>query len=285
MQFQPRCRECLLSRVEYEAGLILDDPVRIMEIRKAAESVLEGGQQQRVPAPVLASAVHRCAYDLIGCDDPYLRLKERDNAEALVAADAIGPELLTFHDHVLAAVLGNTFDYGVASHHVTRDYLSFFSAGRRQGLAIDDTDRVLPLCRRVVYIADNCGEIVFDRLLIRYLKSMGSDVTFVVRGAPILNDATIADALALGLDAVADRLTTTTRGERELGVNLDLIPEDLADALERCTLVIAKGMANYESLTDYNDILPVVHLMAVKCETIAEMTGVPKGSAVALLRE
>lgn len=285
MKFQPRCTECLLSRVTYEAALVLDDPARIAEIERAAAAVLADGQKEDLEAPVLASRVHRCAYRMIGSDDPYLDLKRQNNRDALAAAAEIAPRLVSFRDYVTAAVLGNTFDYGVRSHQVTDDFLSFFSQGFAAGLAIDDTDRILPLCRRVVYITDNCGEIVFDRLLLQFLKSIGAEVSLAVRGAPILNDATFEDALALGLDGIVDRITTTTRGERELGVNPSLLPEDLLRALDRCTLVIAKGMANYESLADHRDILPVAHLMAVKCETIAEMTGVPRGSAVALLRE
>jgi len=285
MIFQPRCTDCLLSRVAYEAALVIDDPDRIREIRCAAAEVLSAGQKDGIAAPVLASRVHGCVYRMIGSDDPYLALKQQNNRDALAAAAVIAPRLVSFHDHVTAAVLGNTFDYGVQSHQVTDDFLSFFSREFRKGLAIDDTDRIFPLCRRIVYITDNCGEIVFDRLLILFLKSIGAEVTLAVRGAPILNDATLEDARALGLDLIVDHLTTTTRGERELGVNPLLIPDDLARALDRCTLVIAKGMANYESLTDFRDFPPVAHLMAVKCETIAEMTGVPRGSAVALLRE
>jgi len=285
MIFQPRCTDCLLSRVAYEAALVIDDPDRIREIRCAAAEVLSAGQKDGIAAPVLASRVHGCVYRMIGSDDPYLALKQQNNRDALAAAAVIAPRLVSFHDHVTAAVLGNTFDYGVQSHQVTDDFLSFFSREFHKGLAIDDTDRIFPLCRRIVYITDNCGEIVFDRLLILFLKSIGAEVTLAVRGAPILNDATLEDARALGLDLIVDHLTTTTRGERELGVNPLLIPDDLARALDRCTLVIAKGMANYESLTDFRDFPPVAHLMAVKCETIAEMTGVPRGSAVALLRE
>lgn len=285
MKFQPRCTDCLLSRVAYEAGLVLDDPGRIEDIVRAAAGVLSAGQDEGVAAPVLASRVHRCAYRMIGSDDPYLALKRQNNTDALAAAAAIAPRLSSFHDNVMAAVLGNTFDYGVLAHEVTDDFLLYFSREFEKGLAIDDTDRIFPLCRRVVYITDNCGEIVFDRLLILFLKAMGAEVTLAVRGAPILNDATLEDACALGLDRIVDHLTTTTRGEAELGINPLLFPEDLARSLDCCTIVIAKGMANYESLTDVCDFPPVAHLMAVKCETIAEMTGVPKGSAVALLRE
>jgi uncharacterized protein with ATP-grasp and redox domains len=285
MKFQPRCTDCLLSRVVYEAGLVLDDQDRIEVVRRAAEEILTAGRDQGIAAPVVASAVHRCAYEMIGSDDPYSELKQQNNADAIAAAEVVGTRLSTFRDYVCAAVLANTFDYGVQSHQVTDDFLAFFDEEFPKGLTIDETDAILPLCDRVVYLTDNCGEVVFDRFLIHYLKEAGAEVTVVVRGAPILNDATVEDARTLGLDTLADRLLTTTSGERELGVNLDVAPPELLEALDRCTLVIAKGMANYESLTEYDDFPPVAHMMAVKCETIAEMVGVPRGSRVALLRQ
>ena len=85
---------------------------------------------------------------------------------------------------------------------------------------------------RVVYLTDNCGEIVFDRLLVGFLKAHGSHVTVAVRDAPILNDATMEDALALGFDKVADCLTTTGGGA-EIGLDMAKMPADLANAIER----------------------------------------------------
>ncbi|MFA7563115.1 MAG: ARMT1-like domain-containing protein, partial [Methanoculleus sp.] len=128
-------------------------------------------------------------------------------------------------------------------------------------------------------------EIVFDALFADHLKKSGSHVTFAVRGAPILNDATMEDAMALGLDRRVDLLTPTTDGIAELGLNRDLTPPALTDALDRATLVIAKGMANYESLSDDRDLPPVAYLMSVKCGPIGADIGIPVGSRVALLRE
>ncbi|RPJ53453.1 MAG: DUF89 family protein, partial [Methanobacteriota archaeon] len=121
----------------------------------------------------------------------------------------------------------------------------------------------------------------FDALLIRHLRSLGAEVTLAVKGAPILNDATLQDALEFGLDRIATRLTTT--GSGRIGIDLESAPPDLRDSIGRATLIIAKGMANYESLTEYGGLPPIAYCMAVKCETIAENVGVPLGSMVAML--
>jgi uncharacterized protein with ATP-grasp and redox domains len=92
------------------------------------------------------------------------------------------------------------------------------------------------------------------------------------------------EARELALDRFVDRMTTTGCG-CEIGVRLDCMPEDLGRAMEECTLIIAKGMANYESLSRYEGLPPVAYLMAAKCDPIAEEIGVPRGAKVAMLRE
>jgi len=136
----------------------------------------------------------------------------------------------------------------------------------------------------VVYLSDNCGEIVFDRLLIRFLKEQGSHVTLAVKALPALNDATLEDARMLGLDRIVDCLTTNST-VAEIGLCPEDAPPDFRDALSRCTLVIAKGMANFESLFERNDLPPVAYLMAAKCLPVAQEAGVPVGTKIVMLRE
>ena len=205
--------------------------------------------------PQIASAVHREACRMIGNPDPFRDLKTAGNEQAMGVCREVRGRLHTFRDFVLASVIGNTFDYAVKDHDVTTDFSRFFEAGVQKGLDIDDTDRILERCSRVVYLTDNCGEIVFDRLLVGFLKAHGSHVTVAVRDAPILNDATMEDALALGFDKVADCLTTTGGGA-EIGLDMAKMPADLAKAIDECTIIISKGMANYESLERVREPAP-----------------------------
>jgi hypothetical protein len=220
---------------------------------------------------------------MIRNSDPFRELKAAGNSQAMTVCRQVRERLVSFRDLVLAGVIGNTFDYAVKDHDVTGDFERFFHEEFRKGLDIDDTARILNLSPRVVYLTDNCGEIVFDRLLVGFLKARGSHVTVAVRDAPILNDATMEDALALGFDKVADCLTTTGGGA-EIGLDMGKMPADLATAIDACTIIISKGMANYESLSEYDNLPPVAYLMCVKCEMIAEDTGIAKGSKIALLR-
>jgi len=285
MRLQASCTDCLISRVEYESRLCIDDEARIQEIVNACRNLLERILKDPVPAPVIASRVHRLAYQMIGDDDPYRALKRANNEDAMAVCRQVRGDLSTFRDLALAAVIGNTLDYGSKAHTVTDNFVEFFRKEFAAGLTVDDTTSIEPLTSRVVYLADNCGEIVFDALLADHLTRNGSHVTFAVRGAPILNDATLEDALAVGLDRRVDLLTTTTDGIAELGLNRDMAPPALADALDHATLIIAKGMANYESLSDLHDLPPIAYMMSVKCGPIGTDIGIPVGSRVVLLQE
>lgn len=284
MRFTEDCFACLLSRVEYECRLATDDEARVMAAVDACETLLRTIREDDCAAPVIACRIHRHAYQHIGCRDPYRDLKTLNNQEALQALHRVAPSLRTFRDRCLAAVIANTLDYGSRMHRVTDDFIGFFAREFASGFSIDHTDEIERCASRVVYLTDNCGEILFDRLVVESLKAAGSHVTCIVRGAPILNDATLEDALRFGFDRIADDLfVNTMNGIAEFGLNPRFIPPAVSDALDSATLLIAKGMANYESLTEWRDLPPVGYLMSVKCSPIARSVGVPVGSRIALL--
>lgn len=279
MKMDPRCFRCLLSRVEFESRLVTRDEGKVAEVVEACRDRLEECRGLEVPAPRIATSIHRTAYQLLGHEDPYHRLKEQNTRMALEVCRTMRPRLASFRDRVLASIIGNTLDYAVENHAVAEDFLPFFRRELSRGLWVDDTEEILRRADRTVYLTDNCGEIVFDRLVLEALAEREAKVTLAVKGEPILNDATLREARQLGLDRLVDCLTTT--GSGDVGISLEKIPPDLSAALDQCTLVIAKGMANYESLSEEEGLPPVAYLMAVKCDPIAESVGVPRGSYIA----
>jgi damage-control phosphatase, subfamily I len=283
MKMTNACSDCLLSRVRLECSLCHADPVLTGRTVSHCARVIDELFDAPLSHPQIASSIHRSAYSMLGSSDPFLELKRAGNRQATEVCRQVRGRLHTFRDYAHAAVIANIFDYGVKGHSVAEDFLSFFNSEFERGLTHDDTEAILPLCSRVVYLSDNCGEIVFDRLLIRFLKNRGSHVTLAVKDAPILNDAILDDARSLGIDQIVD-LLTTTGGGAEIGICMENIPDDLRDALDRCTIIISKGMANFESLSEMHGLPPVAYLMAAKCQPVADEAGVPVGSKIAMLR-
>jgi uncharacterized protein with ATP-grasp and redox domains len=148
-------------------------------------------------------------------------------------------------------------------------------------LAIDDTPALreaLRAAKSVLYVLDNAGEIVLDRLLVEQMKR--KDVTCVVRAAPVLNDVTLDDAVAVGLDKIA---RVVDPGVPMLGLVLNLASAELQDRFRDADLVIAKGQANFETLCDADR--EVYFLLRAKCPVVARALGVSVGAAVVARRE
>ena len=286
MLMSERCSECLLGRIEYECRLVTDDEKVISKAVEECRKMLSEAKKHAGPAPEISSALHRHACSILDNSDPYSRIKETNNKDALELEEKIKGKLVSLHDYCLAASIGNTLDYGSLEHQVTDNLYDFFQKEFSKGFTVENIADFEPLCRNILYLCDNSGEIVFDRLLIKFLKENGARVVVVVRKNPIINDATMKDVLELGLDKIADKVMANTKDTAELGVNLSLIPKELEEEIGNADLIISKGMANYESLSELKKthrLPPVAYLMMVKCEPIAEDIGIPKGSRIAYL--
>jgi uncharacterized protein with ATP-grasp and redox domains len=124
---------------------------------------------------------------------------------------------------------------------------------------------------RVLYLADNTGEIVFDRLLIEQL--LAGHVTVAVRGGPVLNDATLADAQAVGLDQIAEVIDN---GSDAPGTILDDCSQAFQDSFKRADIIIAKGQGNFETLREVS--ANIFFLLKIKCSVVSAQTGLPIGT-------
>jgi len=226
--------------------------------------------------PEVGDRVHRIVRQEVSDGDPYRAAKGSSTREALALYPRLR-SLLAQADDVLEVgvrlgIAGNIIDLGP-----NREYDLWDTVERVlvQPFAIDDgvaLREALSRAGRVLYLADNAGETVFDRVLI---EALGVPVIYAVKGGPILNDATREDALAAGVDRVAEVVST---GSDAPGTILGRCSEEFRRLYDRATLVIAKGQANYETLSEEGP--RVFFLLQVKCPVIARDVGVPVGSIV-----
>ncbi|RLF48363.1 MAG: hypothetical protein DRN20_04700, partial [Thermoplasmata archaeon] len=253
MKLEAECIPCLLRRIVYEAEMV--EPEKAFDAVMLGCRILANATKSGVSVEI-ATKVHHAVYKLLGTEDPYKDVKQRSNQVAL----SLLPEIKRTIEHsddplrtaFLAAIAGNVMDFGIRGGIAKPELLreKVFEM-MEQGLAVDDIDEAIDRARgkEVLYFADNCGEIVFDSIVIDMLRDMGIRVVLVVKGGPILSDATMEDVKNLGIKA--DEYMTTN--SRAVGVDFKKIGEGLRNKLENCNLIIAKGMANFESFseTDY----------------------------------
>jgi len=251
-------------------------------LKRYAQAIQEEPNSAR-----LATMVHRSSYDALGVSDPYHSLKLRADETAIRysgrAKEFIENSDNHFRAAVKVAILGNIMDFGAGiAIDSPEEFDEIFESLLEMDLAVDDTEIMAERLRAggsVVYFFDNCGETVFDITLIQQIRGMGNRVVGVVRGEPILNDATLEDAARIGLDKQLDRILTT--GAFAIGVDMRKVGEELRKEMEAACLIIAKGMANFESLGEERFRAPVVYLMKAKCIPVASEVGVEVGSNIA----
>lgn len=289
MKTSPQCAPCLLNRVLYEAELSTKDKALVFKAVESGLDYLRENFHEGADATGISTGIHHKVYEILQDPDPYREKKAQSNAIASAMIPAVAGRINTaapadrFRMAVLASIIGNTFDFGVQGHNVREDdFSSFFDEMFSHGLDVDDTPAIAGLAKNgdVVYLTDNCGEIYFDELVIDQLKAMNARITLVVRGGYILTDATMDDVDAMGLDRKVDRVMTT--GSTAIGVDLKLASPELKKAMSEASVIISKGMANYESLSDagYHNM---AYLLRAKCEPVAKSLGVQKGMNVARL--
>jgi len=225
-------------------------------------------------------------YELIKIDDPYSEVKKQSNDLALALYPKLKEHLNTVDDRLYEAlkisVAGNIIDFGPQrDFDVEKELNKIF----KFGFTIDHYDKFLQkfeTASNVLYLGDNAGEIVFDKILVEELTALGKKVTYVVKDGPILNDATMEDAVYVGMDKVANVITN---GTNYLGTCINKLPDKVLDTLKNAEIVISKGQANFESL-EHEEMAKgrVFFMLKVKCDYVAEKSGAKFGDSVFFTR-
>jgi len=185
----------------------------------------------------------------------------------------------------LIAAAANAIEFDVSGRDFSLDELKHIMSNVEADLVIDQVDEFRELCENaeeVLYLMDNAGEVVLDIILINEIKKVGPKVVAVVKGGPILNDATVVDADEVKLSEYADEVTDT--GAAAIGVNLERSSNEFMQRFLSAELIVAKGMGNFESLTEFEPACPVVHIMRTKCNPVAQHVGCSRNKNVVMIR-
>ena len=231
--------------------------------------------------PVIGQHIHRLVREFSGDRDPYAPVKSLANQQALALLPSLRDRVHEAVDPLEAAVryaiAGNIIDFGARSasmdirQEVERAEETAF--GRCH---LDRFRKAVSGAESILYLGDNAGEIVFDRLLIETLREItDARITFVARGSPVLNDATRDDARQVGLEKL---VPVIDNGSDAPGTIVTEINETVRKHLATDDLIIAKGQGNYETLSHQE--YPLFFLLQVKCPVIGQDLGVATGQYV-----
>ena len=273
------CVPCFLRQaLEASRMATKDEDVQ----RKVIDSVM--GRLPRlsfdVSPPEIAQVVHGLVKEITGEPDPYREIKKKHNQTLLKLYSPLKEIVSNSQDRLLTAtkmaIAGNVIDLGVQNE--VKDLEDTIYKVLSSNLVIDyhrEFKEALINSRLVLYLGDNAGEIVLDRILIEEIKRVRDiEVVFLVRGEPIINDATMEDAKIVGM---TDMVRVVSNGSDAPATILSQCSSEILELFSRADMIVSKGQGNYESLSEEDRVF---FLLKAKCPVVARELGVNIGDTI-----
>ncbi|MDO5554084.1 MAG: ARMT1-like domain-containing protein [Planctomycetia bacterium] len=286
MPTSPDCLVCLV-RQSLEAARCASNDIAIHNqvVRNVMALILEN--DVHIPPPLIGQKIHRIIRETTQNPDPYIEGKRATNAAVLKMYDRLERQVAEAADPlemaVRLAIAGNTIDYALGKPNQQQIDAAFEDARTRPiNGDFSRFHRLIDQASTILYLCDNAGEIICDRLLIELLvrSPYSKKITLAVRGKPVLNDALREDAAAAGLDRL---VPVIDNGNDGLGTMLDQCTDEFLDKFQNSDLVLSKGLANYETLVENTTVWQprrIVYLFKAKCPFISHFSGTALGDLV-----
>lgn len=272
IRLNPECISCLIKKQigNYPDGASRSDKIEYM--KKIMRLIADASEY--VSAPEIMDDVYRIQDEMFGCKKDYSDIKSYFNKLMLSMLPALKKKVDRSEDMLKTAVkivmAGNYIDFGAMNNVDENKLLSLIESADKT--EIDEKQYIqfkndIVSSENLVYLTDNCGEIVLDKLLMTVIKNINPDIkiTAVVRGEPVLNDATVSDANEIGLDEVAE---VTGNGDSVGGTCLERISEEAMSIIKNADMIISKGQGNFETLNRCG--MNVYYIFMCKCDMFAK---------------
>lgn len=269
------CFPCFMNQALRAARIATTDERKIKKVIDEVGVMLQNISLESTP-PESGKLIYQKVHEITGNQDPYREIKSQSTKKALSLYPYLKNLVQNSENRLLTAIriaiAGNVIDFGT---NRTFDMETEIDTILTKDFGICDYDlfeNALNETNEILYIGDNAGECVFDRILI---ETLSKPVTYVVRGAPIINDATHADARQAGIDRVATLLSSGTDAP---GCILETCSEAFIRIYNHSKLIISKGQGNYEALS--NQKKTIFFLLKAKCRVVADDVGLKEGDIV-----
>jgi damage-control phosphatase, subfamily I len=284
MKVHYECAACFLRQTREALDLATNNETIKMDVTEKVVKIVSDNFRRGAVSNVIGTKVHRTIKKETGNNDPYIKEREISNDIAtnfLPQVEKILGNDNNLKNYIKVAIAGNVLDFGALGLERNMESLIVNTMGKDPSLDhTKDLEDELKRSKTVLYLADNIGEIVFDKILIERIKEYHVDVTVALKEKPILNDACIDDALEIGLDEVA-KLTST--GTDSIGIIEADVSSKFLELFQESDMIIAKGLGNYEGLGEMDlKEKPVFCLLNAKCRPVARDIGVELGDNIVL---
>ena len=280
MRVDIRCFPCFLRQAVIVGSIVCSDLAGTKELIDLALDPIRDASLDDTPAHIATEVYKRIREKLNGAD-PFAELKSKCTKSALLMTADLEAILRRSSDPLEAAirasVAGNVIDLGIYSDVDVESILANIMSESFGALNLKMLKDDLKNAKDILFLADNAGELVFDRPLISRLMKFGS-VKVAVKSVPVINDATLQDAIASELPK---GVSLIENGSDCVGTILSTCSSEFMRAFNNADLIISKGQANFETLDTAID-RNIYFLLKAKCDVTAEVMGVPRDSLVAV---
>jgi uncharacterized protein with ATP-grasp and redox domains len=276
MKSEIACINCAFKQAFNTAKYATDSLEERLKIIERLTEIAGEFNLDDAPTVICQNAYRICA-EVTGNKDPYAAEKKMTNEIAMKELPFI-EQCIEKADDSLSSVLhaaaaGNMIDYGIAQeYNLEQDIKKFLKIPFARN-HIEQLKEDLKGAKKILVLGDNAGEIVFDTLLVKELKKQVEEIVYCVKSGPIINDATMEDAISVGMVDCADRIIET--GSDDIGVNWNNCSQAFKDELFSSDIVISKGQGNFESCCDVEH--NIYFLLKAKCDIVARNTKVVFG--------
>jgi uncharacterized protein with ATP-grasp and redox domains len=275
MRTHIECFPCFIRQTIIALTQLTQDQAVHEAIVREVLSVMQRADTSRPPA-YTTTFIHRMIRDRLG-QDPFEKVKDIYNSLALGLYPGLKDETRMSNDPLWTAarlaISGNVIDFGIFT---SIDIGKSIRRSLESRIGVDDYAafrKSVSEADNILYLLDNAGEIVFDRLLIEELCASGKKVKAVVKGSPVLNDVTAADAIQAGLTGVCEVIDN---GSDAIGTILEWTSPEFQVQYQAAELIISKGQGNFETLT--GNTKKTYFLFQSKCDVVSKELGLSPGS-------
>jgi uncharacterized protein with ATP-grasp and redox domains len=279
MKAEEKCYDCLARLVKQASDLATEDEGLRAAAYAEGMRVLREDFSTEAVTIAIATKFHRAIREVSRNPDPFREMKEREIALSREMAERIRPQYGDgFGDLLKFCVLGNALDFFKPIDDVVEQMKQPVT------FVLDDCaafERKLESAKKILYLADNAGEVFFDLPLLKRMRR-SARVTYVVKSAPVQNDVTVEDLELAGVEEEVGEVMTT--GAANPGVVFSEASEEFKREFEAADLIFAKGMGYYEALSELPPMGKAFYCLMAKCGAVSRSLGVPQGSYIAALR-
>jgi uncharacterized protein with ATP-grasp and redox domains len=298
MKIKPECLPCLMDRAQFECDrLFREESEKFAALREVIRFLSTHLETDELHSPPFyGTERERILQRRSGIHDPHAAAKRLNNALArslLPAAERFFEAAADKLEAVIRiAAAANSMEYGVKGYEYSEArFAQIFDRTLHEQLVWNRAE-ILAAIRaheRILYLTDNAGEIVFDVFVVRKLVNLGKAVVISPKSAPVLNDATVEDLKEAGISGSEVRIRIVPSGAY-IGLSLEEATETFLDVFQdERYLVMAKGMGNYEAISEFETRADLrlkgrlLYILRAKCEPVARSLGVNRGDLVARL--